>query len=373
MTEQLRLGRSTHSQRIERWLGAEQAEHLSAKMRGFYWPIPVANVPGKIYLTPDGDYVGEIDGGRESSLEQKIHDIVRRERRRRFARTALRARQHGGFASLSDLIAEATTGGKLQTFNVAKAGVTGVANTANSLWDVGAAPEAGTITSATEFRPDNTTSGGLKQANAAGGDTLHFVSATMVGTVAANTLLLVDRFSYYCHNIATQSPSGLFGTVPTRYQDSTAAGAFIHAFVTTALGGTVGTYQITYTDEAGNSQSNTAQSLVSASIARRFPFAPASVGNGWFLPLASGDVGVRKITAITQSVATGTGVIDVGTSKPLVWIPCPIANMPIIVDGINGAFNMVKIVDGACLAFMEVNKGATTATSYNGQVVLCSG
>lgn len=370
--ERHNLGPSTHSQQIERWLGKEQAEHLSSKMRGFHWPIPVANVPGRIYLTGDGDYVGRIDGGRESSLEQKIHDIMRRERRRRFARTALRARQHGGFASLSDLISEATTGGKLQTFNVAKTGVTGVANIANSLWDVGAVPEAGTITSATEFRPDNTTAGGLKQANAAGGDTLHFVGATIVGTVAAQTLLMVDRFSYYCHNIATQSPSSLFGTPPTRYQDATAAGAFIHAFVTTALGGTVGTYQITYTDEGGSSQANTAASLVTSAIARRFPFA-ASVGNGWFLPLASGDVGVRKITAITQSVGTGTGVIDVGTSKPLVWIPVPIANIPVIIDGIRGAFNLSRIVDGACLAFMEVNKSATTATSYNGQIILCSG
>lgn len=369
--ERHNLGPSTHSQQIERWLGKEQAEHLSSKMRGFHWPIPVANVPGRIYLTGDGDYVGRINGGRESSLEQKIHDIMRRERRRRFARTALRARQHGGFASLSDLISEATTGGKLQTFNVAKTGVTGVANIANSLWDVGAVPAAGTVTAATEYTPTNTTTGGLRQADAGGGDTLHFVGATIVGTVAANTLLLVDRYYYYVHNIATQSPA--LSSVASRLQSTACKSSFIHAFVTSALGGTPGTYQVTYMDQDGNTdEANTAASLVAASIARRFPFA-ASVGNGWFLPFNAGDTGARKLTQITQSVSTGTGQIDVGLSKPICWIPIPIANIPVIIDGIRGAFNLSKIEDGACLCLYEINKGPTTATSYNGQIILCSG
>lgn len=364
--------KSTHTQRLERWLGVEQVTNISEKMRGFYAPIPLANAGGVIAM-PDGDFVGVEPGGAESCLQDKLHEVVRRERRKQRARMAHATRQLGGFSSVGDLISEMTTGGKAQFLNLAKTGVTGVAAIANNLWEVGAWPPAGTITAATEFRPDNTTDGGLKQANAAGGDTLHFISASIVGTVANNSLLMYDLFSYYCHNIATQSPSGLFGTAPTRYQDTTSVGAFITAFVTTALGGTVGTYQMTYVDQDGNTaETNTAQSLVSASIARRFPFA-ASVGNGWFLPLNTADKGVRKFTAITQSVATGTGNLQVCTCKPLVWIPIQIANVPMIIGGVTSALNLSRIVDGACLAFMEVNKGATTATSYSGQIVLASG
>ncbi len=375
---------NTHSQRLERWLGTEQVELISAKMRGFYAPITLANVPGgePIQAMPDGDFRGQILGGQEACLKAKLEDIVRREyldaRKRRFARLGRRYGQLGGFTSLGDLISEMTTGGKKQVFNVAKTGVTGVANVANSLWDVGAQPAAGTTAAGgTETVPTNTTTGGLLQANATGGDTLHFISATIMGTVAANTLLMYDRFYTYGHNIATQNPGslGAGGNAPTRYQDATAKGTFLTAFVNSAgaLGGTPGTWNPSYVDQDGNTAAAAgAQTLTAASIARRFPFA-ATVGNGWFFPLASPDNGVRRLDSIAQSVATGTGVLDVILAKPIVWIPILVANVATIIDGINSAMNLERVVDNACLAFMEINKGATTATSYNGQIVLCSG
>jgi hypothetical protein len=374
---------NTHSQRLERWLGTDQVELLSQKMRGFYAPIALANIPGRepILAMPDGDFSGRIIGGQEACMRTKLEQIVAREAKiakaRRGARLGRATRQLGGFTSLGDLITE-MSGGKKQTFNVAKAGVTGVANVANSLWDVGVAPASGTTAAGgTEVVPTNTTTGGLLQANATGGDTLHFVGATISGTVAANFLLMYDRFYSYGHNIATQSPTGLGagGNAPTRYQDATSKSCFLTAFVNSAgaLGGTPGTWNPSVVDQDGNTAANAgAQTLTAASIARRFPFA-ASVGNGWFFPLAAGDTGVRRLDAITQSVATGTGVLDVVLAKPIVWIPILLANVATMIDGINSSMNLERIVDNACLAFMEVNKGATTATSYSGQVVLCSG
>jgi hypothetical protein len=368
--------KSTHSQQLERWIGIEQIENISRAMHGFYGgPIPLANA-GNVWATPDGDFVGKVLQGSEACINQRLFDMVRREERRRWRHIGQRTQQLGGFSSVGDLISEMTTGGKAQLFNVAKAGVTGVANIANNLWEVGALPPAGTITSATEFVTTNTTVGGLQQTNAAGGDSLHFISATMSASVATQTLLMHDLYWYYCHNIATQSPTGLSagGNLPTRYQDTTAKGNIATAFVTTALGGTVGNYQLTYVDQDGNTaETNTTQALVSASIARRFPFA-TSVGNGWFIPINAGDLGPRKITAVTQSVGTGTGVIQLMVSKPLVWIPMPAtANLPVLVGGVTSAINMAKIIDNACLAFLEINKSATTATNYSGQIVLCSG
>jgi hypothetical protein len=54
-------------------------------------------------------------------------------------------------------------------------------------------------------------------------------------------------------------------------------------------------------------------------------------------------------------------------------MPCPIANIVCPVDGINTAFNLARIFDSACLAFLEVIKPATTATTYTGSFTAVAG
>jgi hypothetical protein len=70
-------------------------------------------------------------------------------------------------------------------------------------------------------------------------------------------------------------------------------------------------------------------------------------------------------------VATGTGNACIG--HPIAWMPCPIANIVCPVDGINTAFNLTRIFDSACLAFLEVIKPSTTATTYNGMFTTVAG
>ena len=152
----------------------------------------------------------------------------------------------------------------------------------------------------------------------------------------------------------------------------TSAFTSISAFVTTVLGAGTPTYTISYVDQDGNAaEAAAAQTIVTVAIVRRFPFA-ATVGNGWFIPLNSTDTGVRRITNLDLSAAS-TGKLQVSINKPLVWVPIPFANMPVIVDGINSAFNLVQVTDSSALQFIEINKGATTATSYNGQIVMVAG
>lgn len=359
---------STHSARLERWLGTEKVEELSRAMRGFHGgPIPVANIPGRIFATPDGDFCGPIKGGYYATLaDYTIHKIKKAAKK-----IATSPTLYTGFSSLSDLISEATTGGKRQDFMFAKTGVTGVANVANSLWDVGANPPAGgTSAAAAGSSPTNSTTGAIPYTNPSGGDTMHITTVTSVATVGSNNLLLYDRFYQVNHSLATD-PQAISGT-PSRYQDTTAKGAFITCFVTSALGAGTPTVTLDYVDQDGNTaESATAQTIVGSAIARRFPFA-ASVGNGWFIPLNSGDTGVRSLTNSNLSAAS-TGNVDYVLAKPYVWIPQGIANFPIIVDGINSAFNLVKVTDSSCLAFMEINKGATTATSYSGHITMVAG
>jgi hypothetical protein len=361
--------RSAHSQRLETWLGRDMVELLSSKMRGFHGgPIPVC-ATGGILATPDGDFVARDPRslfGAESSLVQWIED---QERARR-VRVARMKKQLGAITSANGLWASIGNG-KRQDVAIAKTGVTGVANVSNGLWDVGAQPSAGSTSAAPAgSSPTNATTGAMRFTTPNGGDSFYIIGATLVATVGNNFVLAYDRFFQVNHNIATD-PQAVSG-VPARYQSTAAHGTFITVNVTTALGTGTPTYDITYVDSDGNTaEASAAQTIVASSIARRFPFA-ASVGNGWWFPLNSGDRGVRSITNLNLSAAS-TGNVDVVLGKPAMWIPTPIANQPVKFDATLSALDFAEISTTACIAFMEINKGATTATSYSGSMTFLAG
>jgi hypothetical protein len=333
-----RVFHPAHAQRLERWLGAELVEkiHLTA----YYWPVPLLNVPGCNFIYR-GDVLGSIRGG--------------------------------GFASLSDLISEATTGGKLQIVHFTKAGTTGVAGVMNSLARVGSNPP-GVATAAAfaagETCTDTSPSGlGIGFDNAGGGDTLHLTTAYACASVASQLLLLYDRLYHGNWNIATatQSVTG----VSTRYTDTTSKGSFVSAEVSTALGATTYAITITYTDQDGNTGHLTSPALAisSAAIVNRFPHATPY----WHYPLAAGDTGVRQITQCAIATAT-TGNLNVFIGHPLAWIPTPAqAYTPVILDGINSAFNLTRIFDDSCLCLLELFKSATSSTNWTGAFYLVSG
>ena len=336
--------RAAHAARLERWLGPEMVQALCHASQGRdLEPIPIAGIPGGAF-TYDGDIIGSIQGG--------------------------------SFASLSDLAAEMSAGkGQILTFS--KAGVTKVVGVAQDLWaGIGTVPPAAAVAAGlpTGTSPTNNLAnfpGCLGNVNPAGGDTLHFIGAMSTPSVGTNLLLLYDRFFHGNHTM-TVDPRTVTG-IPTRYQDATARGNFIGMFVTTILPAATPTYTVSYIDDAGNApEAAAAQTIVSAAIARRFPFA-TTVGGGWRIPLNAGDLGVRALTNLDLSAAMASGACDVFLGKPIGWIPQPVTFQPFVVDGINSMMNLKQIVDNACLALMEVSGGAVTATNYNGYVILGAG
>lgn len=56
-------GKSTHSQRLEKWLGSDVVASLSDTFKNFYYPIRVNGVPGEVYIMPGGDFAGSIAVG----------------------------------------------------------------------------------------------------------------------------------------------------------------------------------------------------------------------------------------------------------------------------------------------------------------------
>lgn len=383
-------GRATHSDRLERWLGAEKVADLSRQMRDFYWPIPVHGVPGKVFAMPGGDFAGEIDAGQFGSALDRGSDALTRMRNERRANLALHKishsqtlrgkmdrRQHA-FGSLSALIA-AATGGKAQNITFQKTGVAANAiGNSNDLWTRAGTPSAGAAAAAAPSGtvPTSATAGALPYRNASVADGNHFTTGYVSASVIANTLLLYDRIFAVAKTMNSTAAQAVTGT-PTRYQSSVATDAayaggnfMFPSNPTTVLAATAHNWTpIGYTNQAGTTlRSSPSIAGVSACVVGGVDLA---VGN-WFIPLQAGDVGVRALTNMQCSAAVATGTIDFVMGHPIALFPCPVANMACIVDGVNTAFNLTTILDGACLAFLELTKPATTATNYSGIITIVS-
>jgi hypothetical protein len=383
----------THSARLERWLGRDRVEDVSRAMRSFYWPVALHGVPGNVRVMPGGDFSGPIEGGQEACALDRATDLLRSHRREKAARIAeayiagdyrLRSRMDRrahAFASLSALIA-ARTGGKGCDLIFQKTGVASSAiGGSMDLWVATGQPAAGAAGSAAPGGRATTsaTTGAMGFVNAvANANTSHFVSAWLTASVINNTLLLYDRLfdvAKTMNSTATEAVTGTF----SRYQNATATAAdYIGGNFcfpmnpTTVLAATAHNWTVCqYTDQAGN----TAQSFPSATGISACPVGQIdlAVGQGsWFMPLASGDVGVKALTQMQCSALVATGTITFVVAHPIAFMACPVANLVCTIDGINTAFNLETVFDNACLSLMELPKPATTATSYSGQITTVS-
>ena len=366
--------RHTHSDRLERWLGADKVAQLSAAMcnRDAKWygkPIAVHGVPGLVYATKDGDFIGAIDAGYEVSAIDRADDIIRRHHRMQRARMARVRRQSGAIGSLDQALA-AYFGGGNRTFSFNKAGTTGVVGATNTLWFVGSQPAAGSAAAAAPGGtvPTDATTGSWAFDNPSSG-TQHFVFGNPIASVAANTLLLYDRLFSVTKTMNSTATEAVTG-VPTRYQSTTAGAAdsaennFLMIECRTVLAATAHNWTVcTYTDQSNNTGA-TLPSVTgnSGNIVNRLD---QPVGT-WFCPLASGDTGIRNLTQMQCSAAVATGAIDFTIGHPIAFMPCGIANFVCEKDGLTTSISLERIFDDACLAFLEICKGATTATTYTG-------
>ncbi len=374
--------RHTHSDRLERWLGADKVAQLSAAMcnRDAKWygkPIAVHGVPGLVYATKDGDFIGAIDAGYEVSAIDRAEDIIRRHHRMQRARMARVRRQSGAIGSLDQALA-AYFGGGNRTFSFLKSGTTGVVNSTNTLWFVGSQPAAGAAAAAAPGGtvPTDATTGSWAFDNPTGGATQHFVFGNPIASVAANTLLLYDRLFSVTKTMNSTATEAVTG-VPTRYQSTTPGAAdyaqnnFLMIECRTALPATAHNWTTcTYTDQDGNAAA-TLPSVTgnSSNIINRLD-QPAGT---WFAPLASGDTGIQQLDQMQCSAAVATGAIDFTIGHPIAFMPCGIANFVCEKDGLTTSISLERIFDDACLAFLEICKPATTATTYTGQFTTLRG
>lgn len=276
----------------------------------------------------------------------------------------------GGFASISDLIAEKTANGKGQTLNMLKVGTTGVVASSNSLWPVGTFPPAGGVGGAAPGGtvPTKATTGAHPFTNPSGADTLHVLGTPdMRANVSSMALLLYDRLMFGTQSLNATNTA--WTGVPTRYLTTASPGNFFSLEVTTVMSATATNLTLTYVDNAGNAaEAATAQALTVSSAVNRIPLATPL----WYVPLNASDLGLRNFTNV-QSSGANTGVANMFVGHPIAVFPCCLANFPNPLDMVNAYPSLPEIKTDACLAWIELQKTATTATTYQGAIDLCAG
>lgn len=284
-----------------------------------------------------------------------------------------------GFTSQDDLINEITTNGKIWRADWNK--ITGAAAyTAGRWYDLsllGGTPIANTYsgTALNSQVPTESSGFGIYHGGNVSTDTKHVLNVaayTAVATGVPAILMLVDLCLYYPGinmNLAT-AQTLTTGTALTRYTDGVGLRAFL--VPTVATGATAHNVSLSYTDQggaSGNSLPVTVSCTASAIVGHITHSGTAANNYGPFLPLASGDTGVRSVQSITISAASGAGTAALVLCKPLLQIPITTASVLAERDMVNMIPSMPRVVDGACLTWLYFAGAATAAsTSLYGSV-----
>lgn len=386
----LSRGKSTHADRLVRWLGHEEVERISAQMGGFYYPVPLHGVPGNVFAMPGGDFAGEITAGSFGNKHDRAADVLRKVRQRidqrgkltRASRTLIdliragdsRSHSVGAFASI-DAIVAAATGGKGQALNFAKTGVASNAiGNSNDLWTRAGQPVAGAAGAAAPGGtvPTSASTGALGFKNLGTANTGHYLNWSVAASVINNSLMLYDRLFSVAKTMNSTGTEAVTG-VPTRYTSTTASNAdyiggnfCFPANPTTVLAATAHNWTVCQYTDQDNGTGNSFPSVAGVSACVVGGIDLAAGQSSWFMPLASGDIGIKNLTQMQCSAAVATGTIDFVIGHPIAINACPIANIACLDDGLYTSLNLTAIFDNACLSFIELPKPATTATSYSG-------
>lgn len=202
---------------------------------------------------------------------------------------------------------------------------------------------------------------------------LSFLAVTGGATLCPAVLLLTDLIHIYPSCALTGAATTLTnhpvwtGTGDTRMTNANGVQASL--IVTTAT--TAGNGQITptYLDQDGNSQA-APQSLYAPATASPVGSLYGQTGaavtvGGPYMPLATGDYGVRQITSYTINTGATSGVGAFVLHRPIEEIPLAATNVAGLLEWILGE----RIYDDACLGmFIQIGGAATAGQQVTGSL-----
>jgi hypothetical protein len=177
-------------------------------------------------------------------------------------------------------------------------------------------------------------------------------------------LQLVDVQGYWPGiNMNVATAQTLLGTPTLRYTDGVGCRLFLSARATT--GATAHNLAVSYTNNtnaAGRTLPVTVSCTTSAIVPHIVHSGTAANNYGPFLPMASGDLGVKSVQTVTLSAASLAGTAALVLARPIAQIPLSITSLMTEKDFWNQLPSAPQIRDGACLGFI-LGAGAAVGAS----------
>ncbi|MFM1891529.1 MAG: hypothetical protein RLZ44_606 [Pseudomonadota bacterium] len=267
-----------------------------------------------------------------------------------------------------DSLMASIAAGKAQEIFFNKAVTQNSAGQAASLWTEDAYPAAGGYgTSLNARNCGNTTTGGLFFGNPSGTDSLYLVAGEVVPSASSiGSLMLYDRLADISGiDMTTLAAQNFSMSALPRY--ATGAGVQMFLEVTTTISGTPPVFTINYTNQGGTASRTTGAVTCAANSANRLAYSGSI-----YIPLQSGDSGVRTAQSITLSVAASAGVCALVFARPLVSLPLLTAGAVVERDFVTQVPRMPPLEDNHCLALLTYGTGSTTG-SLNGRFSAIAG
>lgn len=289
-----------------------------------------------------------------------------------------------GFTSQDDLINEVTNNGKFQydvrfkTISTAQV----AAFWTNLGVFSGSEPASAYAGTSLTFVPTDDTwaDGAWQHGGDVSPDTKHYLygGANIVAAAGAPWFLMaVDQVGYVPitstdvtgtgSRTITMTPIGSSGAKVDRYPN----GVGLRAYFSTEVAPTLGGPNLTvfgYLDPAGAAKTcPVTVGFAATPVIGAVPHSGAAATRyAPFLPMAAGSTGISDLTNFTLTggtAYTGTGQLVLHLVKPLWGIPLPASGIHNVAEFMNMLPNMAKIPDGACIQWLLMNTGATTANA----------
>lgn len=210
---------------------------------------------------------------------------------------------------------------------------------------------------------------GIQHGGTVSTDTQHIMNVAAVTAVATGVpgvLMLMDMQGYYPGiSMNTLSAQTLLGTPTLRYTNGAGVRAFLA--ITATSGATAHNLSMSYTNQsgtAGKALPVTVACTASAIVPHITHSGIAANNYGPFLPMASGDTGIRSVQSVTLSAASGAGTAALVLARPLMSLPISTVGVAAERDLLNQLPSLPRIYDDACLAWVYF-AGAATGASTN--------
>lgn len=287
------------------------------------------------------------------------------------------------FSSQDDMISKMTAG-KVNRFDFNK--ITGAAAFTAGRWydfsGLAGSPIANAFsgTALAAQVPSESSGFGIYHGGNVSTDTKHLINIGAVSAVATanpGTLMLVDLCLYYPGiSMASATRQTLDNTnTLTRY--TTGAGLRSFLVATSTTGGTAHNIDngagtgTEYVDQSGATSVHpgTISCTASAIVPHIVHSGLAANNFGPFLPLASGDTGIRAYNFFKLTASSTAGTAALCIVKPLAQIPITTAGVYAERDLLNQLPSLPQVQDGACLTWLFFAGGAVAAnTNFYGHV-----